>query len=111
MVGDALRIAALDDAYNFLRKLEVLLLHNLEVADDIHSCIRSNEGKLAEFLILEESVLDLDDTLAALSLAVQVDSDGDLILDAFEVQEIESPIYIFRRYMVQYGSILQRANY
>ena len=111
MIGDAFRVAALCDAYHFLRKLKLLFLNYLEIADDVDGCMRRDEGELSKLFILEESVFNLDDSLAPLGLAVEVDSDGDLILDAFEVQKVESSIYVFCRNMVQYGSILQRANY
>ena len=111
MVGDALRVTALCDAYHLLRKFKLFLLHHLEIADDIDCGMRSDEGELSKLIILEESSFDLDDSLASLSLAVEVDSDGDLILDAFEVQQIESPIYVFCGNMVQYGSIFQCTDY
>ena len=111
MVGDAFWIAALCDAYDLLRQLKLLLLHHLEVADDVDGCVRSYEGELVQFLILEELVFNLDDSLAALSLAVEVDSNGDLVLDALEVEQIESPVYVFGRNVVQYGTVLQCAYY
>ena len=111
MVGDALRVTALCNSYNLLRQFKLFLFYHFEIADDIDSGMGCDKGELSEFVILEESSFDLDDSLASLSLAVEVDSDGDLILDAFEVQEVESPIYVFCGNMVQYGSILQCADY
>ena len=111
MVGDALRIAALGNSYNLLREFKFLFLNHFEIADDIDSGMRCDKGELSEFVILEESSFDLDDSLASLSLAVEVDTDGDLILDAFEVQQIESSVYVFCGNMVQYGSIFQCADY
>ena len=111
MVGHAFRIAAFCDAYYFLRHGELLLLHHLEVSDDVHGSLRCYEGKLVELLVLEELVLYLVDTLASLSLAVEVDSYGDLVPDALEVKQVQGLIYVFRRNMVQYGAVFQCAYY
>ena len=53
----------------------------------------------------------LDDSLLALYLAGKVDSYGDLILYAFEIEEIKGFIYVFRRYVVQNGTVFQCAYY
>ena len=111
MIGDAFRIATLGYAYNFSRHLKLLLLHNLEVAYDVDGSIRSYEGKLVEFVSLEELVFHLDDTLFSMDLAGEIDSYGYLILDAFEIEEVESLIYIFRRDVVEYRTVLQCAYY
>ena len=111
MVGNTFRIAAFGDTVYFFRHHELLLLHNLEVADHVDRSLRGYESQLVELLVLEELVRDLDDAFPALRLAGEVDSDCDLVPDAFEVEDIQGLIYIFSGYMVQYGTILQSAYY
>ena len=111
VVGHTLRIAALCHADYFLRHHELLLLDHLEVPDDVHCRLGSDEGEFVQFVILEELVLDLDDSLFALSLARKVDSYSDLVLDTLEVEDLQCLVYVFSGYMVQYGTILQCAYY
>lgn len=51
MVSDALRIAALHDADDLLRVLDVLLLHDLVILDDIEGDIWSNDREAADLLV------------------------------------------------------------
>ena len=111
MVGDAFRIAAFCNADNLFWCLKSLLLYNLEVSDDVDCCLRSNEGKLVKLFSLKELVGDLDDAFLAVKLAGEVDSDGDLAFYTSEVQKIKCLIYVFRRDVVQYGTVLQCAYY
>ncbi len=111
VIGHAFRIAALYDAHDFLRDGEFLLLHDLEVADHIDSCIRSDECQSVQLLILEELVGNLDDSLLAMYFAGEVDTYGDLVLYFLQVKDVQCLIYVFSGYMVQYGTILQSAYY
>ena len=111
MVGDTFRIAAFCNAYNLFRSLKRLLLYYLEISDDVDCCLRSDEGELVELFGLKELIGDLDDALFAVKLAGKVDTDGDLALQAFEVEKIKCLIYVFSRDVVQYGTVFQCANY
>ena len=50
VVGHAFRVLAFCDADDLLRSLELLLLHYLEVTDDIHCGIRCDQSQLVKFL-------------------------------------------------------------
>ena len=82
MIGNTFRVSALGNTNYLCRHGQLLLLHHLEVAYHIDSRLRSDQSKLVEFLILEEFVFDLDDAFLSLSLAGEVDTYGDLVLDA-----------------------------
>ena len=101
VVGHALRVLAFCDADDLLRSLELLLLHYLEVTDDIHCGIRCDQGQLVKFLVLEEYVGDLDDALLAMDLAGEVDADSDLALDILQIKEIQCLVYVFCRDVVR----------
>ena len=105
MVGHAFRIAASCDSDHLRRHFKLLLLHYLEVAYDVYGRIRGDEGKLVEFIIFEELVFDLDDSLLSVHLAGEVYTDGDLVLDTFQVEKVEGLVYIFRRNVVEYRTV------
>ena len=111
MIGHAFRVSALCYADYFRRSLQLFLLDDLEVTDDVHGCLRGYERELAKLLVFEEPVGYLDDALPALRLAGEVDSDCDLALYVLESEEVKCLIYIFRRDVVQYGTVLQCAYY
>ncbi len=111
VVGDTFRIAAFRNSVNLLRHDKLPLFDHLEVTDYVHCGFRSYEGELVEFLVFEEFILDFDDSLLAEIFAAEVDSYSNLILDALEVENVEGLIYIFSWYVVQYGTILQCADY
>ncbi len=111
MVCNAFRVAAFSHAVDFLRHHQLLLLDNLEVTDDVYRGLGGDEGELVQFLVFEELVGDLDDSLLAEEFACEVDTYGYLVLDSFEVEDVEGFIYVFSGYMVQYGTILQCAYY
>jgi hypothetical protein len=96
---------------DLLRHDKFLLLYDLEVADYVYGSFRSDQGELVELLVLEELVGDLDDALLSEELACKVDSYRDLAFDSFEVEDVQCLVYVFSRYMVQYGTILQCAYY
>ena len=111
MVRHTFRIAAFGDAMDLFRHDQLLLLHYLEVADDVDCGFRRDEGELVELLVFKELVLDLDDALLSEELAGKVDADGDLVFNTFQVEYVQCLVYIFSGYMVQYGTILQCAYY
>ena len=111
VVSHTFRILAFCDSADLLWHHKFLLFHYLEVANHVDSSFWCNQGQLVELVVLKELVGDLDYSLASVKFAGEVDADGDLILYSFEVKDIESLIYIFRRDMVQYGTILQCAYY
>ena len=96
---------------DFLRHINLLFLDHLEVADHIYCSIRSEKGKFVELVVLKELVLDLDDAFLSVSLARKVDTDGNLIFNTLEVKDAECLIYVFRRNMVQNGTVFQCAYY
>ncbi len=111
MVRHALRVAALRHPVDLLRHDKFPLFHHLEVADDVDGRLRGYEGQLVKVLVLEELVLNLDDTLLPEEFAGEVYTDGNLVLDSLEIEYVEGLVYVFSGYMVQYGTILQCAYY
>ena len=63
MVGYALGVHTLGYAFNLSGHLEFPLLYHLEVADDVNRGVGGNQGELVQFLVLEESVGNLDNAL------------------------------------------------
>lgn len=90
VVGDALRIVALDNAEQVLWEFDGLLLNNLVVANDAKSDIGCDNCQLIELVIREESVGNLDDTLSAHAFAAQVEANGHLTRQLFEVEETDN---------------------
>ena len=111
MVGHALRILASCYAYDLFWSLKLLLLHYLEVADDVHCSLWGDERKLVQFLVFEEFVGYLDDALLAVDLAGEVDADCDLAFNVLQSEKVECLIYILRRDVVKYSTVLQCAYY
>ena len=111
VVSHTFRIHTFCDAYNLIRQLNLLLFYDLEVADDVHSCFRCKESELVELVIFEELVCNLDDALLSAVLAVEVDTYSNLVLDALEIEDAESLIYVLRRNVVQNGTVFQCADY
>ena len=111
MVCYALRISALCDSMYLLRHYQLLLLHDLEIADYVYRRLRGDEGELVELLVLEELVSNLYDSLLSEELAGKVDTYGDLAFYTFEVEDVEGLVYVFSGYVVQNGTILQCADY
>ena len=111
VVCHTFRISALSDTKDLLRQFHFLLFHNLEVADYVDCSFRSKEGKFVELIVLKEHICYLDDSLLSVLLAVKVNADSDLVLDSFEIEDVESLIYILRRNVVQYGTVFQCAYY
>jgi hypothetical protein len=65
IVGDALGIVALHNATQLVGCLNGFLLHHLVVADDIEHDFWSYDAKAGDFLLAEELVGNLDDSLAS----------------------------------------------
>ena len=111
VVGHAFRVLAFRDPYDLSRHDKLLLFHHLEVADDVHCRFRSYQSKLAQLLVLEELVGNLDDAFLSVDLAGKVDAYCDLAFHPLEVEDVQCLIYIFRRNMVQNGTVFQCAYY
>lgn len=111
MVGYALGVHTLGYAFNLSGHLEFPLLDHLEVADDVNRRVRSYEGELVQFLVLEESVGNLDYALFPEMSARKVDSDGDPVPGVLQIQDVKSLEDPVRRYVVEHCPVLQRANY
>ena len=88
VVGHAFRVLAFCDSDNLLRHHEFLFLHHLEVADHIDSRLWRNQSQFVELFVLKELVGNLDDSLASVKFAGEVDADGDLILYSLEIEDI-----------------------
>ena len=65
MVGYALGVHTFGYALDLCRHLEFSLLDHLEVADDVNRGVGGNQGEFVQFLVLEESVGNLDNALFA----------------------------------------------
>ena len=65
IVGDALRVVALDDATELIRSLNLALLDDLIVADGVQHDVRGNHAEAVYLIVGEELVAHLDDTLLA----------------------------------------------
>ena len=111
MVRNTLRVPAFCNAVDFFWHYQLLFFHYLEVTYDVDCSLRCYECELVQLFIFEELVLDLDNTLFTEELAGKVDTDGDLILYALEIEDVQSLIYVFSGYMVEYRTILQCAYY
>ena len=111
MVGHAFRVLAFGNSDDFMRHDQLFLLYNLEALDDIDCGFWGDQCEFVEFFVSEEHIGYLDDTFLAIDLAGEVDTDGDLALYAFEVKDIECLIYVFRRDVVQYGTVFLCAYY
>ena len=84
VVRHALRIIALHDTLDLLRRLHSLLLHHLIVADDAQDDIGSHHGETGDLVVGEEFVRHLDDTFAAYFLRRVVEADRDRSLQIEE---------------------------
>ena len=111
MVGYAFRVFAFCDANDFMWHYQLFLLDYFEALDYIDCSLWGDKCEFVEFFVSEEHIGYLDDTFLAIDLAGEVDTDGDLALYAFEVKDIECLIYVFRRDVVQYGTVFQCAYY
>ena len=78
VVGDALRVVALHDAFNLVGSYNASLLNHLVVADDAENHIWSYHRKTGDLIIGKELVAYLDDTFATnlLRWVVETDSHG-----------------------------------
>ena len=111
VVGDALRIAALHYADDLLRVLDVLLLHDLVILDDVEGDVRSNDREAADLLVGDEAVGNLDDTLLAQGLRLQVGADGDGIRVVIQIQDLDDLEGYVGWYMVDDGAVLDGADF
>ena len=111
MVCDAFRVATFSHSMDLIRHDQLLLFHYLEISDYIDCGLRGDESQLVQLVILEALILDLDDTLFPEEFAAEVDSYWDLFFYASDIQDVQRLLYIFSGYGVQYGSILQCADY
>ena len=111
VVGNAGRVHTLCNAHNLLRNANDLLLNNFEVFNYIDLSIRSNQGYLVYFLRFENSVCNLDNGFAAKFFALQIGSKGYLVFALFvKSQNLNYFKELIRRYMVQYGAVLNGAH-
>lgn len=111
MIGDAFRIHASRYALHNLRHLQLFLFDNLEIPYDIDCRLGSDQGELVELLVSKELIGDLDDALAPELLALQIDTDGDLMLRPFEVKYVEGFVDLVCRNVVKNCPVFEGADY
>ena len=72
VVGYAFRVHTFGYALDNGRHLQLLLLHHLEIADNVDCGLRRYQGKLVEVFIFKEPVRYLDNAFPAELLAFEV---------------------------------------
>ena len=87
VVGDTLRVTAFHDTLHHVRHDDLFLFHHFVVADDVQLHVGSHYRQSADFLIAEESVGHLDETLLAQLLAGKVVADGDVQVRILQAQQ------------------------
>ena len=87
IVSDTLLVRAFHDANQFVRQLQLALLHHLIVTNDVHTHIRSYYSNTVDFIIRKKLVSNLDDTLLTQQLTVEVIANGDIVGQMFQTQQ------------------------
>ena len=111
VVGDTLRVVALDDAPERIWSLYGLLLHDLIVLDDTQSDVRSHHREAVDFLIGKVLVGNLDDALLADLLGRQVVADGNRSVHLLQLEQVDYLVGFLGWYMVDYGTVLDSRNH
>ena len=111
VVGDALGVVALDDVDEVVRQGDVEFLDHLIVSDDVDHDIWCDDSDAVECLLGEDKVCDLDDTLLAHAVAVEVVADGDADLgEVFESEQVDDLKQRLGGDMVDHSAVLQRSH-
>ena len=110
VVADALRVGAAHDAVKFVRDDDGLLLYHLIITDDVEHYVWRSHRETADFLVGEELVGHLDDTLAAKFVALQIVADGNTALEFTQAQKVDDGEYQMGRNMVDDGAVFKCGN-
>ena len=111
VVGDTLRIGALDDADDLLGVLDVLLLDNLVILDDVERDVGGDDAETTDFLIGEIAVGNLDDSLSTEGDRIEVGTDGDGARMVVEVEDLNDLERHVGRDMVDDGAVLDGTDF
>ena len=111
IVGDTLRIVAFYDAFECIRSLHGLFLHDFIVLDDTQTNVWSNYREAVNFLISEILVGNLDDSLFADFLGRLVVADSDRSVHLFQLEQVDNLIGLLGWYVVDYGTVFDSRNY
>src|SRR3989338_4033770 len=87
LVGDAVGVGA-EDAANLFWHPHAVLLHHLVILDEAHGRVGGEDGDLLHLLFREVPVVDLDHSFFPQLLAVEVEGDGDGVLEFLGVEEL-----------------------
>ena len=107
VVGDALRVGALDDADEFVGQGEFAFLYHFVVADDVQLDVGGYDGDAVYLVVGEEFVGYLDDAFLAQFLALEVEADGDVVAHVLQAEEGYYGEELFGGYVVDDGAVLQ----
>lgn len=89
VVGDAVGVGAVEHSGDELRQLQLVLLHHIEVFDDVDGRFRGEQRQLVGLLLGQAGVLNLDEILFAQRAGFQVEADGDPLLGFNQLEQLE----------------------